>query len=109
MDTGSAEPGDRGTERDAMVRRQLEARGIRDTAVLRAMREVPRHEFVPDDLQRHAYGDGPLAIGEGQTVSQPFVVAKMVEALELEPTDRVLEVGTGSGYAAAVLARIAEQ
>ena len=109
MDTGSAEPDDRGTERDAMVRRQLEARGIRDTAVLRAMREVPRHEFVPDDLQRHAYEDGPLAIGEGQTVSQPFVVAKMVEALELEPTDRVLEVGTGSGYAAAVLARIAGQ
>ena len=76
MDTGSAESGDRGAERDAMVRRQLEARGIRDTAVLRAMREVPRHEFVPDDLQRHAYEDGPLAIGEGQTVSQPFVVAR---------------------------------
>ena len=83
--------------------------GIRDPAVLRAMRDVPRHEFVPDDLRRHAYDDGPLAIGEGQTISQPFVVAKMIEALELAPTDRVLEVGTGSGYAAAILARIARE
>lgn len=90
-----------------MVRRQLEARGIRDMAVLRAMRDVPRHAFVPDDLARYAYDDGALAIGEGQTVSQPYIVAKMIEALELGPTDRVLEVGTGSGYAAAVLARIA--
>ena len=90
-----------------MVREQLVSRGIRDPAVLQAMRDVPRHAFVPDDLRRHAYDDGPLAIGEGQTISQPYVVAKMIEALELRMTDRVLEVGTGSGYAAAILARIA--
>ena len=99
--------GDRAAEREAMAQRQLAARGIRDAAVLRAFREVPRHLFVPADLARHAYDDGPLAIGEGQTVSQPFVVAKMIEALDLARTDRVLEVGTGSGYAAAILARIA--
>jgi protein-L-isoaspartate(D-aspartate) O-methyltransferase len=106
MATGSFPSADRATERDAMVREQIESRGIRDPAVLRAMRDVPRHAFVPSHLGRHAYDDGPLAIGGGQTISQPFVVAKMIEALELRPTDRVLEVGTGSGYAAAILARI---
>ncbi len=108
MATGSFPSADRAAEREAMVREQLISRGIRDPAVLRAMRDVPRHEFVPGDLRRHAYDDGPLAIGDGQTISQPFVVAKMIEALELTSTDRVLEVGTGSGYAAAILARIAQ-
>ena len=108
MATGSFPSADRAAEREAMVREQLISRGIRDPAVLRAMRDVPRHEFVPDDLRRHAYDDGPLAIGDGQTISQPFVVAKMIEALELDSTDRVLEVGTGSGYAAAILARIVQ-
>jgi protein-L-isoaspartate(D-aspartate) O-methyltransferase len=90
-----------------MVASQVARRGIRDPAVLHAMRTVPRHEFVPEDLRDLAYEDGPLAIGEGQTISQPFVVARMIEALELAPTDRVLEIGTGSGYAAAILSVIA--
>jgi protein-L-isoaspartate(D-aspartate) O-methyltransferase len=90
-----------------MVASQVEGRGIRDPGVLRAMRAIPRHEFVPEGLRDLAYEDGPLAIGDGQTISQPFVVAKMIEALELAPTDRVLEIGTGSGYAAAVLSAIA--
>ena len=92
-----------------MIRHQLADRGIRDPGVLRAMREVPRHLFVPESLRHRAYEDGPLAIGEGQTISQPFVVAKMIEALELAPTDRVLEVGAGSGYAAAVLSRLVSE
>ncbi len=109
MATGSSRSDAWSAAREAMVRQQLEARGIRDPAVLRAMRDVPRHVFVPDALRRRAYDDGPLAIGEGQTISQPFVVAAMIEALELAPTDRVLEVGAGSGYAAAVVSRIALQ
>jgi protein-L-isoaspartate(D-aspartate) O-methyltransferase len=109
MATGSTRSDDRDAEREAMIRHQLADRGIRDPGVLRAMREVPRHLFVPDSLRHRAYEDGPLAIGEGQTISQPFVVAKMIEALRLAPTDRVLEVGAGSGYAAAVLSRIASQ
>ena len=92
--------------RDIMVTEQLEARGIRDSAVLAAMREVPREEFVPADLAGHAYDDNPLPIGEGQTISQPYMVAYMAEALELGCADRVLEIGTGSGYAAAVLSRL---
>lgn len=88
-----------------MVRTQLVARGIRDAAVLAAMRAVPRERFVPPHLAGHAYDDGPLPIGHGQTISQPLIVALMAEALALGPDDRVLEVGTGSGYAAAVLAR----
>lgn len=92
--------------RDIMVMEQLEARGIRDVAVLEAMREVPREEFVPPDLADLAYDDGPLPIEEGQTISQPYMVAYMTEALELTREDKVLEIGTGSGYAAAVLSRI---
>src|SRR5574340_852093 len=92
-------------QRDAMVREQLESRGIRDPAVLAAMREVPREEFVPPELKGEAYDDNPLPIGEGQTISQPYMVAYMSEALELSPVHRVLEIGTGSGYAAAVLSR----
>ena len=86
-----------------MVREQLAARGITDARVLSAMTRVPRHEFVPPGLRAQAYEDGPLPIGHGQTISQPYIVAFMTEALGPKPTDRVLEVGTGSGYQAAVL------
>ncbi len=89
-----------------MVRRQLSARGIHDERVLAAMAEVPRELFVPSDLRRRAYRDGALRIGEGQTISQPWIVACMAQALELRGGERVLEVGTGSGYAAAVLSRL---
>jgi protein-L-isoaspartate(D-aspartate) O-methyltransferase len=92
--------------RERMVARQIAGRGVRDAAVLAAMRKVPRERFVPAPLASLAYEDQPLAIGEGQTISQPYVVAAMAEALELHSRDRVLEVGTGSGYAAAVLATI---
>jgi protein-L-isoaspartate(D-aspartate) O-methyltransferase len=92
--------------REAMVREQIEARGVRSPSVLAAMRKVPRHRFVPPALVRQAYEDHPLPIGEGQTISQPYIVALMTELLRLEPTDRVLEVGTGSGYQAAVLAEL---
>jgi protein-L-isoaspartate(D-aspartate) O-methyltransferase len=100
-----------GPGRDAaqkvMMERQLAARGIRSAAVLDAMRSVPREAFVPLHLEEFAYQDSPLPIEEGQTISQPYIVAYMIEALELEKGDRVLEIGTGSGYAAAVLAEIA--
>jgi protein-L-isoaspartate(D-aspartate) O-methyltransferase len=88
-----------------MVERQLRRRGITDERVLRAMAEVPRELFVPESERRRAYRDGALRIGEGQTISQPWIVASMTALLELEPNDRALEVGTGSGYAAAVLSR----
>jgi len=81
----------------------IRRRGIRDEHVLDAMRKVPRHEFVPERRSDRAYGDFPISIGEGQTISQPYIVAMMTEALDLEPGDRVLEIGTGSGYQAAVL------
>jgi protein-L-isoaspartate(D-aspartate) O-methyltransferase len=93
----------RAAERDAMVREQIEARGVKDPAVLAAMRAVPRHEFVPADLRRHAYRDSPLPIGHEQTISQPYIVAFMTEALRLRAGEKVLEIGTGSGYQAAVL------
>src|ERR1051325_562665 len=98
---------DRAALREEMVARQLAARGIRDGRVLEAMRCVPREEFVPAELVEFAYEDSPLPISEQQTISQPYIVALMPEALELQPQDRVLEVGTGSGYAAAVLAHLA--
>ena len=91
----------------AMVEQQLRSRGLKDERVLQAMSQVPRHEFVPLDRRKEAYEDHPLPIGQGQTISQPYMVASMVEALELKGTERVLEVGTGSGYQAAVLARLA--
>lgn len=94
-------------ERARMVERQIATRGIADSAVLDAMRAVPRHRFVPEEYRKEAYQDYPLPIGEDQTISQPFIVAFMTEALELSPTDTVLEIGTGSGYQAAVLAEIA--
>lgn len=89
--------------REEMVRRQIEARGVRDRRVLEAMRTIPRHLFVPLEMQPYAYHDSPLPIGHEQTISQPYIVGFMTEALELKPEDRVLEVGTGSGYQAAVL------
>lgn len=95
------------TERERMVEQQLVARGIRDERVLEAMREVPRHEFVSADLAPYAYSDGPLPIENGQTISQPYIVALMLEAAAIEADDTVLDVGTGSGYAAAVAARLA--
>jgi protein-L-isoaspartate(D-aspartate) O-methyltransferase len=90
-----------------MVDEQLQARGIRDPRVLDAMRRVPRHLFVPGVDREEAYGDHPLPIGHGQTISQPYIVAFMSEALKLEPSHRVLEIGTGSGYQAAVLGELA--
>jgi protein-L-isoaspartate(D-aspartate) O-methyltransferase len=93
-------------QRANMLRTQLEDRGVRDPRVLAAMREVPRHEFVPASLWGDAYEDNPLPIGAGQTISQPYIVALMLQHLALQPEDRVLEVGTGSGYATALLARI---
>jgi protein-L-isoaspartate(D-aspartate) O-methyltransferase len=93
--------------RSAMVEEQLVPRGIRDPRVLDAMRTVPRHEFVPETLRTSAYEDRPLPIGSGQTISQPFIVACMAEALALRGGERILEVGSGSGYAAAVLSLLA--
>lgn len=92
-----------------MIDTQLRARDIRNPAVLDAMRRVPRHEFVAEDLRGHAYDDGPLPIGEGQTISQPYIVAYMTQAIEPAKTDRVLEIGTGSGYQAAVLAELVKE
>ncbi len=94
-------------EREAMVEHQIRDRGIRDERVLAAMREIPRHLFVPKGYERAAYEDRPLPIGEGQTISQPYIVAVMTEQLELAPQDRVLEIGSGSGYQAALLAGLA--
>ena len=94
--------------RARMVEEQLRSRGIRDERVLAAMAKVPREEFIPNEDAANAYGDFPLAIGAGQTISQPYIVAAMVEELELDPDDRVLEVGTGTGYQAAILGELAE-
>jgi protein-L-isoaspartate(D-aspartate) O-methyltransferase len=93
-------------ERLGMVARQVATRGVHDPLVLEALRSVPRHWFVPESRQSQAYDDRPLPIGEGQTISQPYIVALMTEALRLTPGERVLEIGTGSGYQAAVLAEI---
>src|SRR3954454_21418780 len=97
------------TKREQMVEQQIIARGLRDAAVLRAMREVPREAFLPEDLREFAYLDVALPILEGQTISQPYIVALMAEALQLSPQDKVLEIGTGCGYAAAVLSRLARE
>ena len=93
-------------QRDEMVNHQLKPRGITDLRVLEALRTVPRHLFVSEALRDQAYGDYPLPIGEQQTISQPYIVAEMTQALELGKDDRVLEIGTGSGYQAAILAEI---
>ena len=92
----------------AMVEQQIKARGVKDARVLEAMRRVPRHRFSPGGIAVDAYQDEPLPIGEGQTISQPYIVAFMTEQLHLKPHDRVLEIGTGSGYQAAVLAQIVD-
>jgi protein-L-isoaspartate(D-aspartate) O-methyltransferase len=94
--------------RERMVREDIEARGIEDTATLRAMRSVPRHLFVPEALRNRAYADTPLPIGHGQTISQPYMVAFMTEAAQLRRDMKVLEIGTGSGYQAAVLAEVCD-
>jgi len=95
--------------RERMVETQIKARGIKDTRVLSAMLKVERHLFVPKEYQNSAYSDQPLPIGEGQTISQPYIVALMTELLELKGGEKVLEVGTGSGYQAAILAELAEE
>lgn len=95
--------------RRLMVEHQIRARGVSNESVLAAMRKVPRHFFVPEDLRYAAYGDHPLPIGGGQTISQPYIVAVMTELLSPGPDDRVLEIGTGSGYQAAVLGEIARE
>jgi len=97
------------TQRETMVRRQIAERGIRDERVLDAMRTVARHEFVPESFRQDAYEDHPLPIGEGQTISQPYIVAAMLEYLALQATDRVLEIGAGSGYVTALLSLLSSE
>src|SRR5512145_1385356 len=104
--TASAETARFAKARDRMVEIQLAGQGIRDPAVLAAMRAVPRDRFVPEHLAEEAYADRALPIGLGQTISQPYIVAAMLELVEPKPGDRALEIGTGSGYSAAVLATI---
>jgi protein-L-isoaspartate(D-aspartate) O-methyltransferase len=100
---------DYAAEREAMVERQMRRRGITEPDILDAFRAVPREEFVSLDQAHLAYGDHPLPIGAGQTISQPYIVALMIQAAAIEPGDRVLEVGAGSGYAAAIIGRIAQR
>lgn len=95
--------------RNRMVATQIESRGVKNKAVLEAMRKVPRHLFVPREYEKEAYGDYPLPIGYGQTISQPYIVAYMTEAVKPSPKKKALEIGTGSGYQAAVLAEIVEK
>jgi len=96
------------SQRHLMVESQIKSRGVMDEQILNAMKKVPRHKFVPKDLQAEAYIDDPLPIGEDQTISQPYIVAYMTEQLQLKKTDKVLEIGTGSGYQAAILAEIVD-
>ncbi len=105
----SAPAGNPTAARGRMVEEQIAARGVTDPAVLRAMRVVPRHEFVPSRVRADAHDDRPLPIGHGQTISQPYIVALMTELAAVKPGDRVLEIGTGSGYQAAVLAELGAQ
>lgn len=95
--------------RASMVKDQIVSRGVKDPKVIKAMETVPRHLFVPPATRPFSYGDYPVSIGEGQTISQPYIVAYMTEALELSADDRVLEIGTGSGYQAAILAKLAKE
>jgi|TARA_B110000263_G_scaffold58469_1_gene49976 protein-L-isoaspartate(D-aspartate) O-methyltransferase len=94
---------------DQMVEKQIEKRGVKDPRVLKVMRDIPRHLFIPPHLEKIAYNDGPLPIGEGQTISQPYIVALMTELLELKGDEKILEIGTGSGYQAAVLSALASE
>ena len=98
---------DRSVERQRMIAAQVARRGVTDARVLEAMRQVPREAFVHEGMEEFAYEDSPLPIAEGQTISQPYIVALMIEAAQIKPSDRVLDVGTGSGYAAAVLGQLA--
>jgi protein-L-isoaspartate(D-aspartate) O-methyltransferase len=107
--TFSASPALHSSLRRQMVDSQLRQRGIADERVLGAMERVPRHEFAPEQYRDQAYEDHPLPIGEGQTISQPYIVAIMLDALKLSPTDKVLEIGTGSGYVTALLAELTER
>jgi protein-L-isoaspartate(D-aspartate) O-methyltransferase len=95
--------------RDRMVETQIAARGIRDERVQSAMRRIPRHIFVPENVRAAAYGDYPLPIGHGQTISQPYIVAMMTALLQIQPDDRILEIGAGSGYQAAILGTLAKE
>src|SRR4051794_12454588 len=97
------------SEREAMVERQIAGRGISEPAILEAFRTVPREQFLSEDFAEMAYGDHPLPIEAGQTISQPYIVALMIHSAEIQCGDRVLEVGAGSGYAAAVISRIARE
>jgi protein-L-isoaspartate(D-aspartate) O-methyltransferase len=106
---GGADEATLAARRERMVEEQIVARGVRDPRVLAALRAIPRHRFVPASMAGAAYDDSPLPIGFGQTISQPYIVAYMSEALAIEPHHRVLEIGTGSGYQAAVLARLARE
>lgn len=106
---GAAADPERRAERHAMVEEQIAARGVYDPRVLAAMRAVPRHRFVPPSEQRDAYADWPLPIGAGQTISQPFIVGYMSDLVDLSPEERVLEIGTGCGYQAAVLGQLAKE
>lgn len=106
---GGGRDDDLGYQRERMVRTQIEARGVTDPRVLEAMGAVPRHRFVKSHLKTRAYGDHALPTGAGQTISQPYVVARMTEMLELSPEDSVLEIGTGTGYQTAVLAHLARR
>ncbi|HEX5066419.1 MAG TPA: protein-L-isoaspartate(D-aspartate) O-methyltransferase [Myxococcota bacterium] len=107
LDAGAPDP--TAEARNRMVEEQIEVRGVRDPRVLDAMRQVPRHELVPASQRDLAYEDRPLPIGYGQTISQPYVVAAMTDALHLTGSERVLEIGTGSGYQAAILSKLAKQ
>ena len=109
MANPALEPNDYPRLREDMVRHQIMARGVAEPKVLEAMRKVPRHLFVPEKYRAFSYRDHPLPIGQGQTISQPYIVAFMTEALDLKPDDRVLEIGTGSGYQAAVLAELVKE
>jgi protein-L-isoaspartate(D-aspartate) O-methyltransferase len=93
----------------AMVEKQIERRGVKDPQVLKVMRETPRHRFIPPHLEKMAYNDSPLPIGEGQTISQPYIVALMTELLELKGNEKILEIGTGSGYQAGVLSALVSE
>jgi protein-L-isoaspartate(D-aspartate) O-methyltransferase len=96
-------------KRERMVKDQIEARGVKDKRILEAMKKVPRHLFVPWNMRSYAYHDEPLPIGEGQTISQPYIVAYMSEVLRLKGNERIMEIGTGSGYQAAILAEVSKE
>ncbi len=96
-------------KREKMVHEQIEARGIKNQTVIQALRKVPRHLFIPENYRDMAYDDAPIPIGEGKTISQPYIVAYMTEALKIRPTYRILEIGTGSGYQSAILAELARE